>query len=431
MPIGPTTAASPSRLVPSPSGPIFGRATELALIQELLAGDCRLVTLTGTGGAGKTFLALHAIAEGRAFKAGGIRFVPLGAVRDSAEVAAAIARSVGLREAGARGLVPQLVAHLSRRTTLLVLDNFEQVMAATPLVAELLESCPRLKILATSRSSLRLAGEREVPVPPLEVREAIRLLVQRAQAVAPTFELTEENAPTITEICRRLDGLPLAIELAAARTRLLSPEEILDRTAEPLTLLTGGRRDAPARQRTLRATIDWSYALLDEREQAVFRSLAVFAGGCTLAGAAAVLGGGDESSSLLEDLDSLVDKGLVRRESHGGVTRLALLDTIRDYALEKLFADAAGGSVAEMHAQYFLHIAECLHDQSGPPEGVLERVDAEYENLLAALAYRLERRDPRAVELWIALLPLWSVGGRLSEGRHWWARVRDAELAAS
>jgi predicted ATPase/DNA-binding CsgD family transcriptional regulator len=420
-----------SRVLPQPAGPIVGRERELELIEQLLRGDERLLTLTGTGGSGKTFLAIHAISRIVPTTASRVVFVPLGALRDPAEVAAAIARSIGLREAGARGLVQQLLAYLARRPTILVLDNFEQVMPAAPVVAELLAGSPLLQVVATSRSSLRIAGERELPVPPLELPEAVRLLVQRAQAVAPSFELSEENADVLTEICRRLDGLPLAIELAAARTRLLSPEEILERTGRPLNLLTGGRRDAPERQRTLRATIDWSYELLDADEQAVFRSLAVFARGCTLEAVTAVLGAEGESPQLLEELDSLVDQGLARRTAQAGSTRLELLDTIRDYAREKLLDGGEWDERSDRHASYFLELAEGLDPQLALPQRALELLDAEYDNLLAALEYRLQTRDPRALQIALALFPLWSLGGRLSEGRRWSQRVLEGGLAGT
>jgi predicted ATPase/DNA-binding CsgD family transcriptional regulator len=395
-------------------------------MEQLLEHE-RLVTLSGTGGTGKTFLALHAIAR-MPSSAPPVIFVALGALRDAHDVTPAVARTVGLREAGSRGLFDQLVAFLARRRSLLVLDNFEHVMGAAPVVAELLARCPPLQVITTSRSSLRLAGERELSVPPLDVGDAVKLLVQRAQSVDPSFELTEENAPVVAEICRRLDGLPLAIELAAARSRLLSPEEILDRTTQPLTLLTGGRRDAPERHRTLRATIDWSHELLDEREKVVFRSLAVFAGGATIASAAAVLGIDGDAPVLVDALDSLVDKGLVRRATHAPTTRLELVETIREYAHEQLVAHDEASLRSDLHATYFLRLANDAADPRGPREKALERLDTEYSNLLAAFEHRLETRDPRAFEIAIALSPLWALRGRLSEGRRWSQRAFDLDL---
>jgi predicted ATPase/DNA-binding CsgD family transcriptional regulator len=418
---------SSPRGFPEPALALVGRADELSRIEELIAGEgVRLVTLTGPGGVGKTFLAQHAAAALEPLLPDGIVFVALGSLESAAEVLPAVARSIGLRESGARTLEAQLVATLADRSTLLVLDNFEHVAVAASAVSDLLAACPRVRVLTTSRSSLRIAGEHEVPVPPLALDEAVELLVERARAVAPSFELSGENEESVTELCRRLDCLPLAIELAAARAKLLSPAEILERAASPLAFLTSGRRDAPERQRTLRATIDWSYALLDARERAAFRGLAVFARGCTLA-AATLVAGAD-----VDTLDSLVDKSLVRRSVAAGSTRVSLLETIREFAHDALVENGDWDERTDLHASYFLELARTLEPELSSPRAlaILERIDAEYDNLLVALARLLEARDVRAVELAAASWRLWYLRGRISEGRRWLGRVLDAPIGA-
>src|SRR4051812_29356756 len=265
----PATAANkPPTAFPRPAFPLIGRLEERARIHELVADEgARVVTLTGPGGVGKTFLAQHAGLALEPTLPDGIVFVALGGLESADEVVPAIARTVGLRETGARTIDVQLAGLLRDRALVLVLDNFEHVADAANAASELLAACPRVQVLATSRSGLRIAGEHELPVRPLELDDAIELLVERARAVAPDFELSRENEAAVAELCRRLDGLPLAIELAAARAKLLGAQEILERVKSPLAFLTDGRRDAPERQRTLRAAIDWSYALLDETER--------------------------------------------------------------------------------------------------------------------------------------------------------------------
>ena len=413
---------------PEPAHPLVGRADELARIEELIAGEgVRLVTLTGPGGVGKTFLAQHAASALEPLLPDGIVFVSLGPLESPAEVLPAVARSIGLRESGARTLDAQLIAALVDRSTLLVLDNFEHVAAAAASISELLGACRRVRVLTTSRSSLRIAGEHEVPVPPLELDEAIELLVERARAVAPAFELSPENESAVSELCRRLDCLPLAIELAAARAKLLSPAEILLRAADPLAFLTTGRRDAPERQRTLRATIDWSYALLGERERAAFRGLAVFARGCTLEAASCVV------DADVDTLDSLVDKSLVRRMDSGGTTRVGLLETIGEFAHDELVETGEWAERAERHASFFLALAQTLEPELSSPRAltILERIDVEYDNLLAALTRLLDAKDVRAVELAAASWRLWYLGGRISEGRRWLGRVLDAPIGTA
>lgn len=409
-----------------PAFELIGRRAEKSRIEELLGGDgVRLVTITGPGGVGKTFLARHVAAALEPLLPDGVAFAALGALQKPAEVLPAIARSIGLRESGSRALDEQLASALGERSILLVLDNFEHLVPAAPAVSELLAACERVQVLATSRASLRIAGEHEVPLRPLELPDAIELLTARARAVAPEFAVSAENEAAVAALCRRLDGLPLAIELAAARARLLAPSEILERSASALELLTGGRRDSPERQRTLRATIDWSYALLDEDERAVFRSLATFANGSSIDGAVAVTG------ADLDTLDSLVDKSLVRRSAAGGATRLDMLETIREFALDALVDAGELDRAVDRHATYYLELVSALDRELASPDAprALERIDVEYENVLAALGRLIDRGDPRAVELAAATWRLWLLRGRLSEGRRWLARLLEAPLA--
>jgi predicted ATPase/DNA-binding CsgD family transcriptional regulator len=415
-----------------PAGPIVGRAAELAHLASLLGDErARLVTLTGPGGVGKTFLALHAAEALVPDVVEDALWVSLAGIDDPDEVVPTIARSVGLREAGTRDLEDQLASLLARRRTLVVLDNFEHVAPAAPILARLVASLPGVQLLATSRSSLRVTGEHELPVPPLSLDDAAELLVRRARAVAPDVEL-DANVETVNELCRRLDCLPLAIELAAARTKLLTLDEILERATRPLDLLTVGRRDAPERQRTLRSTIGWSYTLLDEPEALLFRALSVFVDGATLPAAAAVGGSDADDPSLLDSLDSLVDKSLVRRVTAGGSTRLVMLETIRDYAGEALVEVGEHELRVEAHAAYFVALAETVEPTLASPEAsaALERIDADYANLLAALARLLERGDPRGLELAAAIWRLWYLRGRLSEGRRWLERALDESEGA-
>ena len=378
---GVTASGKDAARVGVPTGSILGRAVELKSLARLLGEErARLVTLTGPGGVGKTFLAHHAAETLVPGVAEDFLWVSLAGIDDPGEVVPTIARCVGLREAGTRGLEDQLTSVLARRRMLLVLDNFEHVTRAAPILSRLLTDLPGLQVLATSRSSLRVAGEHELPVPPLPLDDAAALLVRRARAVAPEVEL-EESSETVTELCRRLDCLPLAIELAAARTRLLTVDEILERATRPLDLLTVGRRDAPERQRTLRATIRWSYALLDKRDALLFRALSVFSHGATLHAAAAVAGATRRRRRRPDAarlLDSLVDKSLVRRATACGTTRLEMLETIRDYADEALAEEGEHELRVDAHAAYFVALAETVEPTLASPDAsvALERIDA-------------------------------------------------------
>jgi len=354
-----------------------GREKEIAAVKELLQRqDIRLVTITGPGGIGKTRLAVQ-VASGLVERfPGGTYFVPLSALSDSGLIASTIVQTLGIREAGGQSALEILKRNLqdsARAPILLLLDNFEHLVQAAPTVSDLLASCPNLRIMVTSRAALHVYGEHEFPVPPLALPDsrskpsvevlsrcpAVALFVQRALAAKPDFALTPENAPVVAEICARLDGLPLAIELAAARVKVLSPPLMLTRLASRLQLLTGGARDLPRRQQTLRAAIDWSYDLLSPAEQKLFRRLSVFVGGCNLEGVEAVCDTKvDLDLDLLDGMASMVDKSLVQQvEPAKGESRFVMLDTMREYALEKLDASGELPLTKRAHAAYCLVLA--------------------------------------------------------------------------
>ena len=376
--------------------------------------------------------------------ADGARFVELASVSAADLVAAAIAAGLGLNTSAGR-LITDLESYLRPRRLLLALDNFEQVMGAAPLLAELLAAAPGLVVLVTSRTVLRLSGEHEFPVPPLPVPPAgvgrdpadlqryasVSLFVERAHAVAPGFELTDANAGAVAEICRRLDGLPLAIELAAARVRLLPPQALASRLDQRFSVLTGGARDLPERQRTLRNTLDWSFGLLSAGEQALFARLGVFAGPFSLLAAEAVGAGspdeGQAPGQVTETLGSLVDSSLVRAETRGGEPRFSLLETIRDYALERL----AGGDwvpAHDRHAAYFQALAEPSGAELAGPGQLpwLGRLETEHDNLLAAMSWLVDQGHiDQATHLFLMTWRFWWLRGHLAE----LARLGD-EIAA-
>jgi predicted ATPase/class 3 adenylate cyclase len=430
--------AYPNNLPVQPTS-LIGREWEVASLVELLRRvDIRLVTLTGPGGTGKTRLALQVAAELSDLEWRGIYFVDLAPVSDSTQVIPTIASTLGLREERSRSPLECLKEEIDQNRLLLLLDNFEQVLDAAVRVSELLVACPQLKIMVTSRAVLRVRAEREFAVPTLRLPdsaqmpdleallqyEAIVLFVQRTQAVVPEFRLTDMNAPAVVEIVRRLDGLPLAIELAAARMKLLSPEALLARLNQPLQVLTSGVRDVAARQQTLRNTIAWSYNLLDAQERALFRRLSDFVGGCTLGAIEAVYGAlGNATGLILDIVDSLVDKSLLQRREpgKGEEPRFAMLETIREYGLELLVASGELESVREAHAMYFLELSERADldlSASDSPER-LDRLEQEHDNVRAAMHWSLEdieRREQIALRMGGALRSFWYVRGYLSEG---------------
>ncbi len=438
--------ARPAGRWPMPPTPFIGRARQVAEVCALLRrAPVRLLTLTGPGGIGKTRLALSVGATLRGEFAGGVYYVSLAALADAQLVLPMVAQVLGLHEASAPADQPPLLERLQDRLAaehlLLVLDNLEQVAAAAPDLAALLGACPRLKVLVTSREVLRLAAEQSYPVPPLALPdlqplppldvlariEAVQLFVARAQAAQPAFALTMANGMAVATICRHLDGLPLAIELAAARSRLLPPAELLARLARRLPWLTDGPRDAPARHQTLRAAVAWSYDLLGPDEQALFRQLAVFVGGCTLAAVSAVCrlapdpAGGDER--VLRALAGLVDKSLLRQEPGApDQGRLRMLETIREYAGEQLAATGEIAATQEAHAHYYLALAEAAAETMiGPDQPVwLDRLEQEHDNLRAALTWALETAHPMlGARLAAALWDFWLMRGYSSEGRRW------------
>ena len=421
---------------PTEPSPLIGRSQELADLVELARGpDVRLVTMTGPGGTGKTRLAL-AVAGELAAELGQAFFVDLAPVSDPDIVGSAIATVLGVEETADLPLVEGIARRLGDDPALLVLDNFEQVLPAATLVHELLGAAPGLTALVTSQAPLRLREEREFPVPPLALPDAdsdgdaslagspaVEFFLDRAQAVKPGFELTDENAAAVAGICRRLDGLPLAIELAAARVKLLSPQGILERLEKRLELLTGGAHDLPTRQRTLRDAIDWSYNLLEPSEQALLARLGVFAGGCSLEVADAVCGDRMNLGEVFEGLASLVDKSLVRQsDGADGEPRFGLLETIREYALERLEAQGELDALRRRHAERYLELVLAAEPELTRANQALwlNRLDEENDNIRAALSWTIASGEIElGLQLAGALVRFWSTRGLMGEGRRW------------
>ena len=410
--------------LPVPRTSLVGRERDVAEVSDLLHREnVRLLSITGPGGAGKTRLAVAVAAALADRFTGGVQFVSLASITQPDLVVTALARALEIQQVAGRS-IPQLIGDQLRPSGpfLLLLDNFEQVLPAATTVAEILEVCPALKILVTSRSRLRIYGEQEFPIAALAQNSAIELFTQRAAAVWPDFAISSENAIPVREICSRLDGLPLAIELAAARTRLLSPSAMLDRLQSRLQLLTGGALDLPERQQTLRKTIDWSHDLLNEAERKLFRRLSVFVGGCTLEGAEAVCDTSrDLGIDLLEGLSSLVDKNLIQRVDRAEVEpRFAMLETIREYARECLADSDEQSAVRRAHAAYCLVLAEEGNPELNPADRAqwLARCDVEIDNFRFALEWLLQTVNLEwGFRLCVALFRFWDMREHLTEGR--------------
>jgi non-specific serine/threonine protein kinase len=433
-------------MLPAPLTPLIGRQRELRLADRLDPhANERLFTITGPGGVGKTRLALQIAAELVDRFDDGVYFVDLAPVVDPGVVASTIVQTLGILQSGTQPVEETLARYLRERE-LLLLDNFEQVLDAAPVVSRLLSVCPRLRVLVTSRAPLHIRGEHEAPLDPLPPPPAVRserdlrplsdyaavaLFVERAREARPDFQITDANAASVAEICRRLDGLPLALELAAARIRVLPPQALLDRLERRLPTLVGGPRDAPARQQTLRNAIAWSYELLTPDDQRLYRQLSVFAGGWTLEAAEQVC---DADLDALSGIERLIDHSLVRQhEQPGGSARFGMLETIREFAFEQMCERGDSPAVQQRHAAYYVAFAEAERPRQATRErrASMERLETEHPNLRTALHWLLEQGQIElALRLGVAIGEFWQRHGHVQEGSDWIERLllngRDA-----
>jgi len=435
--------ATPNNIPLSPT-PLIGREQEVErLCRSLLGPDVRLLTLTGPPGVGKTRLSLQVALMLLSSFSDGVYFTNLAPISDPGLVASEIARDLSVRETSGRASLESLKAYLRDKRMLLVLDNFEQVIEAAPVVAELAQTSAAVKLLVTSRMRLQLRGEQEFQVPPLSMPpleqitpveelvkyEAVRLFVERATAIKSDFVVTDRSAPAVTEICHRLDGLPLAIELAAARVKILPAQAMVLRLQSRSQFLTGGAHDLPPRQRTLRSAIAWSYDLLNSRDQLLFKRLAVFVGGRSLEAIEAVCNSDSRiGPDVLDSVSSLVDKSLLRQEENaGGEPRFVMLETLQEYAGERLEESGEGDDIRQLHAEYFMRMADQAEPHfTGPEEASwLVRLEEEHDNMRAALRWSLQSDDggESALRLGASLARFWLVRGYLSEGREWLSRI--------